>query len=156
MNIRFATEKDIPQMMDLLHQVELVHHNARPDLFRNGGEKYNASVLKALLRDPSRPILAAAEEDDRMIGYAFCILQEIKNDPVLLDRKELYIDDLCVDAAVRGKGVAKFLWEKTVAYAKDLGCDAVTLNVWEGNERARHFYDNCGLKPRKTYLEYPL
>lgn len=156
MNIRFATEKDIPQMMNLLRQVELVHHNARPDLFRNGGEKYNETALKALLQDPTRPILAAVEEDDRMAGYAFCILQETKNDPVLLDRRELYIDDLCVDTSVRGKGVAQLLWERAVAYAKELKCDAVTLNVWEGNDRARHFYDNCGLKPRKTYLEYPL
>ena len=156
MIVRFAMEKDIPQMLDLLRQVELVHHEARPDLFRDGGEKYDESALRALLKDPSRPILAAVEEDDKMVGYAFCILQETKNDPVLLDRKELYIDDLCVDASARGKGVAQLLWQKSLAYARDLRCDAVTLNVWEGNDRARHFYDHCGLKPRKTYLEFPL
>ena len=77
-------------------------------------------------------------------------------DPARLDRKELYLDDLCVDASVRGKGVAKQLWQETVDLAKQLGCDAVTLNVWEGNDRARKFYENCGLTVRKTFLEYPL
>ena len=77
-------------------------------------------------------------------------------DPARLDRKELYLDDLCVDASVRGKGVAKLLWQRTVELARELGCDAVTLNVWEGNDRARKFYENCGLTVRKTFLEYPL
>ena len=155
MTIRFACEADIPQMLDLLRQVELVHHGIRPDLFRDGGEKYDAEDLNRLLSDPTRPILAAVEEDT-MVGYAFCILQTVENDPVLRNRKELYIDDLCVDASVRGKGIAKALFDRAKAYAEELGCDALTLNVWEGNDRARHFYEKCGLIPRKTYMELSL
>lgn len=155
MTIRFACEADIPQMLDLLRQVELVHHGIRPDLFRDGGEKYDAEDLNRLLSDPTRPILTAVEED-AMVGYAFCILQTVENDPVLRNRKELYIDDLCVDASVRGKGVAKALFDRAKAYAEELGCDALTLNVWEGNDRARHFYEKCGLTPRKTYMELSL
>ena len=34
MTVRFANEKDIPQMLDLLRQVGQVHHEIRPDLFR--------------------------------------------------------------------------------------------------------------------------
>ena len=155
MTIRFACEADIPQMLDLLRQVELVHHGIRPDLFRDGGEKYDAEDLNRLLSDPTRPILAAVEEDT-MVGYAFCILQTVENDPVLRNRKELYIDDLCVDASVRGKGVAKALFDRAKAYGEELGCDALTLNVWAGNDRARHFYEKCGLIPRKTYMELSL
>ena len=39
---------------------------------------------------------------------------------------------------------------------KEQGCYDVTLNVWEGNDRARKFYENCGLTVRETFLEYPL
>ena len=155
MMIRFACEADIPQMLELLRQVELVHHGIRPDLFRNGGEKYDAEALRQLLCDPTRPILAAVE-DGTMVGYAFCILQTVENDPVLRNRKELYIDDLCVDASARGKGVAKALFDRVRAYGEELGCDALTLNVWEGNDRARRFYEKCGLTPRKTYMELSL
>lgn len=155
MTIRFANVDDIPQLLNLLHQVEGVHHDIRPDLFRDGGEKYEPETLKALLADSTRPVLAA-EEDGTVVGYAFCVLEETKNDPARLDRKELYLDDLCVDSAVRGKGVAKLLWQRTVALAGELGCQAVTLNVWEGNDRARKFYERCGLSVRKTFLEYPL
>ena len=154
MIIRFAEEKDIPQMLELLGQVKKVHQDIRPDLFREG-TKYDAAGLKEMLHDPMRPVLAA-EEDGRMIGYTICAIQQTQGDPVLQDRKELYIDDLCVDASVRGKGVAPLLWQQAVAYAKELGCDAITLNVWEGNDRARKFYEHCGLTVRKTMMEYPL
>ena len=155
MTIRFANVDDIPRLLDLLRQVEGVHHDIRPDLFRDGGEKYGAENLKELLQDPTRPVLTA-EEDGIVVGYAFCVLEETKGDPARLDRKELYLDDLCVDASVRGKGVAKLLWQRTVELAKELGCDAVTLNVWEGNDRARKFYEKCGLSVRKTFMEYSL
>ncbi len=155
MTIRFANTDDIPQLLNLLRRVERVHHDIRPDLFRDGGEKYEPENLKELLKDVNRPVLAAVE-DGVVVGYAFCVLEETAGDPARLDRKELYLDDLCVDASVRGKGVAKQLWKETVDLAKQLGCDAVTLNVWEGNDRARKFYENCGLTVRKTFLEYPL
>ena len=155
MTIRFACEADIPQMLDLLRQVELVHHGIRPDLFRNGGEKYDEAALEDILQNPNSPILAAAE-DGVMVGYTFCEVQTIRDNPVLQDRKELYIDDLCVDSGVRGKGVAKALFDRAKEYAQELGCDAVTLNVWEGNDRARRFYEKCGLTPRKTYMELTL
>ena len=155
MNICFAAEKDIPQMIDLLRQVGEVHHQIRPDLFRAGAQKYDEAALKRLLSDPDRPIIAGVVED-KMVGYAFCILQEIKNDPVLCDRKTLYIDDLCVDETVRGGGVAKAIYQGVLDYARSIGCDAVTLNVWCGNDRAMHFYEKCGFKPQKIGMELPL
>lgn len=155
MNIRFATEKDIPQMIDLLRQVGEVHHQIRPDLFRAGAQKYDETALKKLLADKTRPIIAGVI-DDTMVGYAFCILQELKNDPVLCDRKTLYIDDLCVDETVRGAGVAKAIYQGVLDYAREIHCDAVTLNVWCGNDRALRFYGKCGLKPQKIGMELPL
>ena len=155
MTIRFATEQDIPQMIDLLRQVGQVDHEIRPDLFRAGAQKYDEAALRRLLADETRPILAGVV-DDKMVGYAFCILQETKNDPVLCDRKTLYIDDLCVDEAVRGGGVAQAIYQGVLDYARSIHCDAVTLNVWCGNDRAMRFYERCGLKPQKIGMELTL
>lgn len=155
MTIRFASREDIPGIIDLLQQVGEVHHQIRPDLFRAGAQKYDEAALTRLLADPSRPIFTAVENASLM-GYGFCILQETKDDPVLCDRKVLYIDDLCVDENARGSGVAKAIYEAILAYAQQIHCDAVTLNVWQGNDRAMHFYEKCGLKPQKTGMEYIL
>lgn len=152
MTIRFAAKEDIPGLIRLLRQVGQVHHEIRPDIFRAGAQKYDEAALSALLRDPNRPVFAAME-GDAMLGYAFCIFQEVKQDGALADRKNLYIDDLCVDEGVRGKGVAKALYDAVLAWAREQGCDAVTLNVWCGNDRAMAFYEKCGLKPQKVVME---
>ena len=155
MTIRFACEKDIPQMLDLLLQVGEVHHQIRPDLFRAGAQKYDEAALKRLLKTSDRPILAA-EEGGKMVGYAFCILQITKDDPVLCDRRVLYIDDLCVDESHRGRGIAGALYRRSLELAKELSCDAVTLNVWCGNDSAMAFYESRGLKPRNIHMEAKL
>ena len=152
MEIRLAENRDIPGMIELLKQVGGVHHDIRPDIFRPGAQKYDEAALQRLLAVEDRPILIA-EEAGVVGGYCFCILQVTENDPVLCDRRVLYIDDLCVDAGVRGKGVAQALYEGALALAKELRCDAVTLNVWCGNDRAMKFYEKSGLKPQKVGME---
>ena len=155
MDIRLAQIRDIPELLKLLHQVEEVHRQIRPDLFRPGAVKYTGAMLEAMLDDPARPIYVGISES-RLLGYAFCILQETKNDPVLCDRRTLYIDDLCVDETVRGAGVAPAIYQGVLDYAREIGCNAVTLNVWCGNDRAMHFYEKCGLKPQKIGMEFHL
>ena len=155
MEIRFAQSRDIPGMLNLLQQVGEVHHQIRPDLFRSGAQKYDEAALEALLKNPDRPIFIAQNEG-QVAGYAFCILQVTKDDPVLQDRKVLYIDDLCVDEAQRGHGIAGALYQQVCQYARSIGCDAVTLNVWSGNDTAMAFYQKCGLKPQKVGMEFVL
>ena len=155
MEIRFAQSRDIPGMLNLLQQVGEVHHQIRPDLFRSGAQKYDEAALEALLKNPDRPIFIAQNEG-QVTGYAFCILQITKDDPVLQDRKVLYIDDLCVDEAQRGHGIAGALYQQVCQYARSIGCDAVTLNVWSGNDTAMAFYQKCGLKPQKVGMEFIL
>lgn len=152
MTIRFANTADIPGMIHLLRQVGQVHHEIRPDLFRCGAQKYDEAALTELLADPDRPILVA-DIEGKVAGYAFCIFQSVQGDPVLRDRKVLYIDDLCVDEGCRGKGIATALYQEVCRFAKESGCQAVTLNVWNGNDSAMKFYEKCGMKPQKVGME---
>jgi len=155
MEIRLANNTDIPGMIELLKQVGEVHHKIRPDLFRGGAQKYSEADLEALLQDAERPVFVGVE-NGRMLGYCFCILEEVKDNPVLRDGKELYIDDLCVDENTRGKHVGSRLYDHVCAYAKSVGCRNVTLNVWCGNDSAMAFYKSRGMKPRKIYMETSL
>ena len=151
MDIRFAEERYIPAMIGLLQQVGQVHHNIRPDIFRSGAQKYDEAALAELLKDPARPIFVA--DDNSVLGYCFCILEETANHPVLEDERTLYIDDLCVDENCRGRHVGKLLYEYACRFARAQKCNTVTLNVWQGNDSAMAFYEKMGLKPRKIYME---
>ena len=150
--IRLATEKDIPKIGELLSQVDLVHHNGRPDIFKIG-RKYSDSELKELLKDTGRPILVLVDENDEVMGYCFCIYQQHTNNSVLTDIKPLYIDDLCVDEKLRGKHIGKELYESAIKLAKENGCYNLTLNVWSCNPSAMRFYEAQGLVPQKIGME---
>lgn len=152
--IRRAENRDIPGIMDLLLQVLTVHHNIRPDYFKPNCRKYTEPELQAIIADDTRPIFVY--DDNGVKGYCFCILQETRNSNALHDMKTLYIDDLCVDETERGQHIGKQLYDYTKEYAKQIGCDNLTLNVWEGNDSARAFYDSQGLKPLKTTMEVKL
>lgn len=103
------------------------------------------------MEDSSRPIYVA-EEDNKVLGYAFCIYQENRSN-LLMNIKTLYIDDLCVLEDVRGMHIGTQLYEYVLDVAKENGCYNVTLNVWECNEGAKRFYEKCGLKVQKTGME---
>ena len=155
MVIHFAEEKDIPGMIELLKQVGQVHHDIRPDIFRDGCQKYDEAALSQLLKDETRPIFIA-EENEKVLGYCFCILRAFEGERVMTDRKELYIDDLCVHENCRGQGIAKALYRHVIDYAKAIGCGFITLNVWSGNDGAMKFYENAGLTPRSITMEMKL
>ncbi len=152
MNVRMAEEKDIERMHELLTQVNLVHHKGRPDLFKCG-RKYTDEQLREILRDKKRPIFAAVDENDCLLGYVFCIFQQHLNDNILTDIKTLYIDDLCVDKTKRGLHIGSTLYNAVLDFAREQGCYNVTLNVWSCNESAMKFYENCGLRPQKVGME---
>ncbi|MBO4361286.1 MAG: GNAT family N-acetyltransferase [Paludibacteraceae bacterium] len=152
--IRQATIVDIPRIIDLLHQVDMVHHRLRPDLFKPHTTKYSEQELAAMLGDSSKPIFVY--DDGHIQGYAFCQISEIRGDRLLCDRNTLYIDDLCVDESARGRHIGKALFGYVREYAQSTGCQAVTLNVWTGNDAALRFYQNMGMQPQKTGMEIKL
>ena len=153
MYIRRAEERDIPRIEALLYQVHRVHSDGRPDIFRKGNKKYTFEELVKLLRNEDTPVFVAVDDAEYVMGYAFCVRQEVKNEISLMDRKTVYIDDLCVDEALRGQHIGSALYRFVLSKAEEWGCDAVTLNVWCLNESAMRFYEKCGMKPLKIVME---
>lgn len=149
--IRKANENDTQRVLELLHQVNMVHHEIRPDLFKPHTTKYNEQELRALFNDAKTPVFVY--DEGTVLGYAFCQVKEVKDDLLLQDIKTLYIDDICVDETARGKHVGKALFEYVREYAASIGCRNITLNVWEGNTPALNFYKSMGMQVLKTTME---
>lgn len=152
MNFRRAQIKDIPRIHELLAQVDMVHHLGRPDIFKVGN-KYNDQQLEEIIADDKRPIFVAADDDDQVLGYAFCIYKQVLNDNILTDIKTLYIDDLCVYENLRGQHIGRQLYEYVKVFAKENGFYNLTLNVWSLNEGAQRFYESVGMVPQKIGME---
>ncbi len=151
--VRKAEERDLDKIMELLIQVAMLHHEGRPDLFRAGATKYTREELLAILTDEKRPVFVYDDEEEGVLGHAFCMHQEVSGNHVLVDNKTLYIDDICVDKNTRGKHVGSAIYKFVEDYARQNGCYNVTLNVWSTNVSAMKFYEAMGMKPQKVGME---
>jgi len=147
--VRHASSKDIDKILDLLNQVNLIHATARPDIFKVV-TKYTKEELEEKIN--KEPIFVYTNLNDEVVGYIFGVIQDTKTNH-LIYHKTFFIDDFCVDNSQRGMGVGTKLYDYVKGYAKSIGCDRVTLNVWSFNENAYKFYLKCGLKPLETVME---
>ena len=151
MIVRRAENRDIPAILGLLKQVNEVHAKARPDIFKLT-TKYNAEEVEAIIADKNTPVFVGGQ-NGKIAGYAMCRVLEHRGEKLLADIKTLYLDDLCVDEDMRGRGVGSEIFSHVLAFAKDSGCYNLTLNVWACNPAAETFYKKCGLLAQRTTME---
>ena len=159
--VRPLEEQDVPKVMDLLEQVNLVHYNGRPDIFKHDTKFTEEDVKTSFIGNEMAPVFVCVEVDseglEHVVGHGFCEIQENLGNSVVQAKRTLYIDDICVDEKSRGQGIGKKLYEYILAYAeKDGDFDNITLNVWNFNEPAYNFYLSMGLTPQRTIMEKSL
>lgn len=152
MEIQRAKEEHIDGMIQLLYQVNQVHADGRPDLFKDGGIKYTKEDLKNKINNENETIFVAVE-DGKVEGYIFGFDDDMKESGSTYPVKTFYIDDFCVDESSRGKGIGTKLYGYVKEYAKQKKYDRITLHVWECNPNAKRFYEYLGMKPMYVSME---
>lgn len=152
-SVRKAEEKDVAKVSILLNEVLELHAKIRPDIFIPGTTKYTPEELTEIFANEDTPVFVATDEAGQVVGYAFCIMKRQPFSTNMKDFKTLFVDDLCVDEGCRGQHIGRTLFDYVKAYAKDQGCYDVTLNVWEGNDSARRFYEKMGMFVKETQME---
>ena len=155
--VRPLEEMDIPKVMDLLEQVNLIHYEGRPDIFKHDTKFTYDDVKNHFIGNEMAPVFVCVDKDENVLGHAFCEIQENLGNSVVRAKRSLYIDDICVDKEARGQGVGRMLYQHVLDYAmKDGDFDNITLNVWNFNEPAYNFYLDMGLTPQRTIMEKTL
>lgn len=150
--VRRAQKRDIDGILKLLVQVDMVHHNGRPDIFKGPATKYDAAELEEIIANDETPVFVC-EKDTQIVGHAFCVHKQVIGDSVLTDIRTLYVDDICVDEGSRGAHVGTRLFDAVKAYAREKKFYNITLNVWSCNPGAMAFYEKLGLVPQKVGME---
>lgn len=152
--IRLAKVEDIPRLQELLAQILIVHHQARPDVFKAKGSKFTDKELEAVIGDANKPVFVYEDETGMILGHLYLMIKEVsENDGPQKPVKTLFIDDLCVEKNARGQKLGEKLYQFALDYAKEQGCYNVTLHVWNDNQGALRFYERLGMKPRYTEME---
>ncbi len=93
-----------------------------------------------------------AERSDQPIGYALCHLRHGADDTWDTGDVLGEVETLVLSADARGEGVGTALMDAAEAELGRRGAVDIITAVLEGNDRARDFYLQRGMKPTVTYL----
>lgn len=132
--IRPAVAADAPLVLSLIHA--LAEYEREPDAVK--------ITLDDLLRDAfgPQPILyiLLAESDGQPAGFVLYFF----NYSTWAGRPGLYIEDLFLFPAFRGRGLGRALFAHLAAVALGRGCSRLQWQVLDWNQPAIDFYQHLG------------
>ncbi|NRD79859.1 GNAT family N-acetyltransferase [Bacillus sp. BRMEA1] len=153
--VRSATLKDFMGISNLKEQVQQLHIEGRPDLYADASASLEIATYETWLNSTDTKIFIVEDNDKEIIAY---IILDIKkpadSNPILRERKILFIRSIGVSKTCRGQGIGKILIKKAFEYCKEIHAESVELNVLEFNENAIRFYEKLGFKTKSRQLEW--
>ena len=155
MEIRFAKENELARVNEIRKQVNDVHVEGRPDVFKPGFGKELSDYINVIWNDPDQDIVVAVD-DGIICGIAIIHHINKPENPFMFERDFLEIEEFCVDEAHRRKGAATELVSFVKTYAKEKGFERIELNMWEFNQGALAFYEAAGFETYRRYIEIML
>ena len=152
MIVRFAKESELDRVNELRKQVNDIHVEGKPDVFKPGFGDELRDFVNVIWNDPEQEIVVA--EDDGVI-CGFAVLHHINKpeNPFMKERDFIDIDEFCVDKDHRRKGAASAMVSFIKEFAKEKGFSRIELNMWEFNQDALAFYEAAGFKTFRRYME---
>lgn len=146
MNIRYGNPEDAKMISELGAKTfydTFVKDNAPENVAAYLKNSFSPAIQLSELSQPE-VIFLIAELDGRPIGYAQLILNS--RDEVVKSEKPIEIRRIYALQEFVGRGVGKGLMSRAIEEARQKGCDAIWLGVWEKNQRAIDFYKKWGFR----------
>lgn len=127
--IRYATAADCPRMMELVQ--ELAVYERAPEAVTVTLEHFIESGFG------DKPVWWAlvAEVDGTVVGFALYYIRYST-----WKGQRMYLEDILVTEAWRGKGIGTLLMDKLILIAKEKGYSGMLWQVLDWNEPAINFY----------------
>ena len=106
-----------------------------------------ATLRRFLFEEPRRAEALIAEWDGRPVGFAVWYYSF----STFLGRPSLYVEDVFVEPAMRGKGIGKAVFAHLAAQALAQGCGRMEWSVLDWNAPSIAFYRSLGATPREGW-----
>lgn len=141
LRLRDAGREDLDQVLHFIRalaEYEKLAHEVKADA---------ATLGRFLFEEPRRAEALIAEWDGRPVGFAVWYYSF----STFLGRPSLYVEDVFVEPAMRGKGIGKAVFAHLAARALAQGCGRMEWSVLDWNAPSIAFYRSLGAKPREGW-----
>lgn len=155
MTVRFAEEKDLERINELRRQVNDIHVEGKPEIFKAGFPDELRDYIYEIFADPDKSIVAA-ETDGIICGFAVIGVYVKPETPFMYECRFLEVYEFGVDKAFRRNGAGSEIMKFIRAYAAERGIDRIELDMWEFNDGALKFYEQSGFTTYRRYMEMKL
>lgn len=147
---RFADERDYEAIHTFKKAIHKMHVDAEPQFYKSSESIFTKEFF---LEEIAKEHIFALEDDGKLVGYLIWNEVEIKDHPLIIDRKIMMIDDLFIDNSRRNKGYGREMMDRIEEYAKGKGFASIELTVWDFNEGAQKFYRSIGMRAARIRME---
>jgi len=146
MNIRQATPSDSLLLSSLCRDVQSLHAEHHPDIFKiPQGDDFAVAFFDEILVDPMARIFIL-EKNGQALGYVLCKLMERPESPFTFTLRYLQIDQISVRPEARGQGIGAALIKQAEHFANEMDVQRIQLDSWDFNVRAHAFFERLGFK----------
>ncbi len=150
MNQKFAIRRAVPGDESLL--LELIRELAEYERMADEVEATPAVLAESLFGAHAAAEAVIAECEGRVAGFALFFT----NFSTFVGRPGLYLEDLYVREAFRGRGIGKGLLLHLAGIARERNYGRMEWSVLDWNQPAIDFYHSLGAKPMDEWTVFRL
>lgn len=149
-NIRHAKENDYEQVERIMKQVQGLHIQWRPDIYKDvetvlPKDRYMDHVNR-------NEVLVAEKEENQIVGILIYVTKMISGGP-MMERKVLDMDSMAVDEPYRGQGIGHKFFDFVKTIYKEKNYDGLELQVNAKNSAAMEMYEKYGFTKKSINME---
>lgn len=147
--IRFAETADYDNVEAIMKEVQSIHIDWRPDIFKFTDTVYPKDYFERLVAEKH---LLVAEVDGAVAGLLSFMYRYIESD-IEVTRNVIFVDNLAVKAEYRGRGIGTQLLNQINEKVTAEHLDGLELQVNGRNTAVRKMYEKFGVTEKSVNLE---
>jgi ribosomal protein S18 acetylase RimI-like enzyme len=152
MTVRAAIIEDADAIERLTVEVQQLHREALPDIFKSPSDKlFPREKLATLLQDANSTV-AVAESKGEIIGHIYAVIVHRPENDFKKAEKYMYIQQIGVRKDARRQGVGRALIGFIESKALASAVTGLQLDYWAFNTRAQSFFESCGFSASQVMM----
>ena len=147
--VRLPRLQDYERVSKIMDQVQQLHVEWRPDVYKPASPLITMDMFEAILKDENWYV---AEADGVVVGVLELMKRHVES-PAQVMKDVLFISTMAVDEKYRGKGIGHLFFEKVKRLKQEKGYDTIELQVNAQNRLAYEMYRKYGFTEKSINME---